>query len=228
MRKLSIAIVFGILALFFAGCGSGSGNGNNNNNNNNDDNQNSDKGQLLITVFKDDDGKYNIDREIIKGNYPYKIIANGKELQYIGDESYNDIVPAGNLTYSIIYDGDTLTRKNIKLSDKTYSFDDNSTETEWRFFVNGGNGDEKIFFSAYLGIDENGKEIYYRKVFPITQEVIVSKNDAPNNLLPLCVVPNNFELIAWENLDNNYATAQSKKIAVFEYIVFQEFIFSNE
>jgi len=143
--------------------------------------------------------------------YPLpKILVNGFETDdngysYAYAELVKSGIPAGNLTYSVIWDGDTLTR-TLNLPSNTYRLVKESTETDYRYSIAGYNGDEKVIWrthdSQYNYINDTlqaNKEFVFPKDYRFSSCYIMHKDFKP--------------------LTFGYsATAESKKFAVYEEI----------
>jgi hypothetical protein len=169
-------------------------------------------GKALIELDIDRDttnGTYYIEFEGIS-IYPFpKFLVNGIEISggyySTGFEIWTEGVPSGDLTYSVIWDGDTLTR-TINLPNNTYRLVKDSTETQYRFSITGYKGDEKVIWAK---CDNNYKYTY--DTLSVNQEFVFSKDYR----FGYCEVkPKDFKPLGF----GYSATAESKKIAVYEDI----------
>jgi hypothetical protein len=168
-----------------------------------------------VSVRRDTtNGTYEVSLWNSSGLYPLpKFLINGIETENnyyhpnsIGLEKYG--VLSGDLTYSIIWNGDTLTR-TINLPNNTYLLTKGTIGNDSLFVVSGGNGNEKVIWGAYKF--KEGKSEYIRDTLPINNNFIFPNDYRFSHCL---VTHKDFKLLNF----GHTATAETKKIAVWENI----------
>ena len=222
MKNLCFAVILAgiLMSMFTTGC-SGTETGNSGIRTSNDGTKDtiyigggSGKQIFNVGVYRNtEDETYSIYMEC-NSLYPFpKFIVNGIETTDNYYEGYAiecgmKGVRAGNLTYSVIWDNDTLTR-TINLPNNTYTLEQNHTDTHYRYSVAGGNGDEKVVWHEY-GED---KYIYKRDTLSVNEAFVLPKTSNYSQLN--CQVMHKDT----KSFGPGYtATAESKRIAVCEEI----------
>ena len=219
--KCLVSVFLATSVALFIGCGDpcpcgGDDNGNNNNGNNNSNNNNGgggagDRKQLFDVNISRGTSDMTYFFEIwVNYIYPFpKFLVNGIELDYdqtiMGFEMEGGGFSAGNHIYSIIWDGDTLTR-TLNLPNNIYSLVKDSTETQYRYKITGDNGDEKVLWSA-----RNSDYNYICDTLQANKEFVFPKDYKFSSCY---VMHKDFKPLTF----GYSATAESKKIAVYENI----------
>ncbi|MDR0304459.1 MAG: hypothetical protein LBH98_06810 [Chitinispirillales bacterium] len=206
--KLMTVIPATLISMFLQGCGSDT-----ETNSQRRHETDGEKEMFEVWTDKNDDGTFVIGFE---NNYLYpvpKFLINGVEANRFNNVN---IVPAGNVIYSIIWDGDTLTR-TINLPNNTYELARDTLATGYNYYIIGCDGDEKV---EWCNLPDSW--IVFSDILPVREKFFVPFTNGYGDVFGV-VRPKNYKQIT----SGYFATAESEKIAVYERIELWSFFSNN-
>jgi hypothetical protein len=171
------------------------------------------KEMFILWAEKNNDGTFAITFE---NNYLYpvpKFLLNGIETDRFNSVN---IVPAGDVTYSIIWSGDTL-KRTISLPDNDYGLARDTAATGYYYYITGHDGSEKVEWCNLPG-----SWIVFNDILPVNEKFFAPFTNGGGSVYGI-VRPKDYEQIA----PGYFATAESEKIAVYESIRLWSFFSSN-
>ena len=215
MKRRLLALGLLVSSLLFVSCdnGTGSSNSGTDNGNGGTGNDGGRKDLFEVRTWRDTaNGTYGIQLYNAGSIYPIpQFWINGKSADYVSASVQSiymetENIPAGNLTYKIVWNGNTLTR-TIDLPNNIYRLHIDSTQTEYRFSISGYSGNEKVLWRAsYSGADSRTT----RDTLSPNQVFSVSR---ANGIDIYCkVMHKDFKPLT------QGATAETKNFAVYENI----------